>query len=76
MAFISTASHVAFDGAASAKSPVKAPAKRGFFRRLLASIEQANTRRAEREIARHFAIDGKFTDEVERSIERRFLNMR
>jgi len=66
MAYVSTASHdVAFHGSA--------PAKTGFFRRLLTAIERANMRRAEREIAAHFAVDAKFTDEVEREIERRFL---
>ena len=70
MAYVSTASHdVAFHGSA----PAKTGEKPGFFRRLLVAIEQANMRRAEREIANHFAIDAKFTDEVEREIERRFL---
>ena len=49
-------------------------AKRGFFLRLLDAIEQANMRRAEREIARYVgATGGKITDDVEREIERRFL---
>ena len=65
MAYVSTASHDAFHGSA----PAKTGEKPGF----LVAIEQANMRRAEREIANHFAIDAKFTDEVEREIERRFL---
>ena len=53
-------------------------AKYGFLRnvflRLADAIEQANIRRAEREIARYLRRSGgKFTDEVEREIERRFL---
>ncbi len=47
---------------------------RSFFLRLLDAIEQANMRRAEREIARYLGTTGgKITDEVEREIERRFL---
>ena len=47
---------------------------RGFFLRLLHAIEQANMRRAEREITRYLrATGGKITDDVEREIERRFL---
>jgi hypothetical protein len=56
--------------------PEKAPrAKRSPLRRLLDSIEQANMRQAEREIARYLSRrGGKFTDEAEREIERRFLS--
>lgn len=47
---------------------------RGLFLRLLDAIEQATTRRAEREIARYLGTTGgKITDDVEREIERRFL---
>jgi hypothetical protein len=54
----------------------KAPrVKRGALRRLLDAIEQANMRKAEREIARFLGGPGaKFTDESEREIERRYLN--
>ena len=49
-------------------------AKRGLLLRLFDVIEQANMRRAEREIARYLgATGGKITDEAEREIERRFL---
>ena len=49
-------------------------AKRSFFLQLLDAIEQANMRRAEREIARYLGTTGgKITDDVEREIERRFL---
>jgi len=48
--------------------------KRNVFLRLLDAIEQANMRRAEREIARYLRrTGGKITDDVEREIERRFL---
>jgi hypothetical protein len=52
-------------------------AKRSPLRRLLDAIEQANMRRAEREIARYLSRrGGKFTDGAEREIERRFLSNR
>jgi len=48
--------------------------KRSLFLRLLDAIEEANMRRAEREIARYLGTTGgKITDDVERQIERRFL---
>ena len=51
-----------------------ARAKRNLFLRILDAIEQSNMRRAEREIARYLrGTGGKFTDEHEREIERRFL---
>ena len=59
----------------SLTAPKIAPrVERSFFRRLLDAIEQANIRRAEREITRYLrATGGKITDDVEREIERRFL---
>jgi hypothetical protein len=56
--------------------PDKAPRiKRSPLRRLFDAIEQANMRQAEREIARYLSRrGGKFTDEAEREIERRFLS--
>jgi hypothetical protein len=57
---------------ARAKLPVRA--KRGLFGRLLESMMLARRRQAEREIARYLVDSGgKFTDETEREIERRFL---
>jgi hypothetical protein len=53
-----------------------APAKRSFFLRLVAAVERANMRRAEREIARYLGHGAKFTDESEREIEQRFLGER
>jgi hypothetical protein len=51
------------------------PAKRGPLGRLLDAIEQANMRKAEREIARFLGGPrAKFTDESEREIERRYLS--
>lgn len=47
---------------------------RGLFRRLIASMQEARLRQAEREIAHYLGRNGtKFTDESEREIERRFL---
>ena len=50
-------------------------AKRGFFGRLHDAIIVARRRQAEREIALYLSdTGGKFTDETEREIERRFLS--
>jgi DNA primase catalytic subunit len=46
--------------------------RRGFFRWLADAIMLSRQRQAEREIARYLS-GGKFTDETEREIERRFL---
>lgn len=52
-----------------------APAKLSLFSRLVAAMMVARTRAAEREIARYLSgTGGKFTDESEREIERRFLS--
>ena len=46
----------------------------GFFARLLAAMMASRQRQADREIARYLAgTGGRFTDETEREIERRFL---
>ena len=47
----------------------------GFFRRLAHAMCASRQRAAEREIARYLQ-NGKFTDETEREIERRFLSTR
>jgi len=47
---------------------------RSLFRRILASMQEARLRQAEREIGYYLAeTGGKFTDESEREIERRIL---
>lgn len=49
--------------------------KRGFFSRFFDGMLNARRRAAEREIATYLAdTGGKFTDETEREIERRFLS--
>ncbi len=49
--------------------------KRGFFARLMEAMMAARMRQAEREIALYLNnTGGKFTDEAEREIERRFLS--
>jgi hypothetical protein len=54
--------------------PVGRTYPRGFFRRILDAIADANRRKAEREIGRFIQRNGgKFTDSMERSIERAFL---
>ena len=48
--------------------------KPGLLRRLLVAAQEARMRQAEREIALYLSRNGgKFTDEAEREIERRFL---
>lgn len=69
MAF--TASH---DLAFTESPAVKRTSGPGFFGRIYATIAAARLRQAEREIARFLGGNGgKFTDEAEREIERRFL---
>jgi hypothetical protein len=59
---------------APASQPVSAPAKRGVWRLLLDAIYASRQRQAEHEIARYlYSVGGKFTDDAEREIERRFL---
>jgi hypothetical protein len=59
----------------SAKPSAKSRPKRGLFGRLLDGMMAARLRQAEREVARYLAdTGGKFTDEAEREIERRFLS--
>jgi hypothetical protein len=49
--------------------------KPGLFRRLLDAMMLARQREAEREIARYLErCGGKFSDETEREIERRYLS--
>jgi hypothetical protein len=51
------------------------PAKPNLVRRLYAAVIKSRQRRAEREIADHLARSGlKFTDAVERDVERRFFH--
>jgi hypothetical protein len=52
---------------------VPARTRPGFFRWLATAMMQSRRRQAEREIARYLG-NGKFTDETEREIERRFLS--
>ena len=56
---------------ALAETPAKA--KPGFFRLFFDALMHSRQRQADREIARYLD-NGKFTDEAEREIERRFLS--
>jgi hypothetical protein len=57
------------------KAAAKTAPKRGVFTRLMDAMMMARQRQAEREVARYLAdTGGKFTDEAEREIERRFLS--
>ena len=61
---------------AAKPSAVKADTLRrpGFFKRVLKAMVEARQRQAEREIAQYLAMTGgKLTDDIERTIERRFL---
>ena len=52
-----------------------APARKSFVSRFLAALMETRLHQAEREIARYIdSCGGKFTDEAEREIERRFLS--
>ena len=56
-------------------SMLPAAARPRFFRRLLAALVESRQRQADREIAMYLhSVGGKFTDEAEREIERRFLS--
>jgi hypothetical protein len=81
MAYTSSAidaREMAFTAAgATTQAPSKAKARpqRGLFGRMLDAMMAARMRQAEREVARYLAdTGGKFTDEAEREIERRFLS--
>lgn len=51
-----------------------ATSKRGFFARFLEAMATSRLKQAERDIALYLAhTGGKFTDEAERAIERRFI---
>jgi hypothetical protein len=55
--------------------PTPSEPRVGFFRRILDAMMAARVRQAEREITAYLAgTGGKFTDEAEREIERRFLS--
>jgi len=55
-------------------APISAAPKRGLLRRFFDAVIDSQQRRAEREIAKY--LHGvKFTDDVEREIERRFLEL-
>jgi hypothetical protein len=59
--------------AGSTEAKVAAP-RRSFFTRLLDAMMASRLHQAEREIAHYLAdTGGKFTDESEREIERRYL---
>jgi hypothetical protein len=56
-------------------APAKATRKRGLVARMLDTLKAARMRQAERDVARYISeTGGKFTDEAEREIERRFLS--
>jgi hypothetical protein len=74
MAYTTSANELAFN---ATYAPVKAKTapQRGFFARIMDALMAARMRQAEREIALYLDNNGgKFTDEAEREIERRFLS--
>jgi len=73
-----TSADIASAGVASnaAIAPAAAAPKRGLLRRIYDAMVESQQRRAEREIANYLQRGGvKFTDHVEREIERRFLEL-
>ena len=59
----------------AAKAAPKTATHPGFFSRMFQVLTAARLRQAEREVARYLRdTGGKFTDEAEREIERRFLS--
>ena len=59
---------------AEPKSAITACRKPGLLRRIVSAMQEARQHQAEREIALYLSRNGgKFTDEAEREIERRFL---
>jgi len=52
----------------------EAPQKPSLFQRLIRAMMLSRQRQAEREIARYLQSCGRLTDDIEREIERRFLN--
>jgi hypothetical protein len=72
MAYVHTA--VTARDVLTTEPKTKAANKPGLFRRLVVAMQEARLRQAEREIALYLTrTGGKFTDEGEREIERRFL---
>ena len=58
-----------------ALTPTSTRTGHGLWQRLLAAMMESRRRQADREIARYLAgSGGRFTDETEREIERRFLS--
>ena len=76
MSYTSSAIEMAFTKTyAPAKAETKVAPTRGFFARLMDAMMTARMRQAEREIALYVDRNGgKFTDEAEREIARRFLS--
>lgn len=75
MSYTTSANELAFTATyAPVKVATKVAPQRGFFGRLMDAMMAARMRQAEREIALYLDhTGGKFTDEAEREIERRFL---
>lgn len=75
MSYNSSAIEAAFTRTyAPTKAATKVAPKRGLMGRMFDALAAARMRQAEREVARYLADNGgKFTDEAEREIERRFL---
>ena len=70
-----THSALAFTAASRSKTKARTTSGPGLFSRMYSALLAARLRAAEREVARYLAdTGGKFTDEAEREIERRFLS--
>jgi hypothetical protein len=60
-----------YDSALTVARTTSKPARASLLRRIYDAIVEARLRQAEHEVARFLATRGKFTDAVEREIERR-----
>ncbi|TDR94704.1 hypothetical protein [Enterovirga rhinocerotis] len=68
------AASVQLNGFVGSQVSSSATERSGFFARILSAVQEAQTRRAEREIARYIEMrGGRMTDDLERRIERHFV---
>lgn len=68
------AASIHLNGFVGSEASSPAAGRPGFFSRVLNAIQESQTRRAEREIARYIEMrGGRMTDDLERRIERHFV---
>ena len=68
------AASIQLNGFVGSDVPSPAAGRPGVLARILNAVQEAQTRRAEREIARYIEMSGgRLTDDLERRIERHFV---